>query len=348
MSIGEFAQATGLSVSAVRFYANQGVLQPAQIDSRSGYRRFAADQVADGQLIRNLRQLEMPLPSIARALRLSEAEQRAVVQAHLDELTASLGRVHTIAQSLGTAPNKDTPMTNDASTTTGSVTLAARSLAAALGQVLPVASTDPAVPHLMTVLLEARDGSLRIVSTDRHRLAVRELIPTRFGSPFSIVLAAATLTEWQQRLDVEGNVSIETTATKVHLSEAVDASFEIVPTDYPDYQSVLDTPAGVTTVTADSEALTTALLGRTQPTTLGFADRALRLDGDDSTATTIATAHTGPAQSVLVNPSYVRAAVTATVGREVVIDITDPLRPLVIRSADDSTFTSLVMPIAAE
>lgn len=362
MSIGQFAEATGLSVSAVRFYANRGVLRPADVDARSGYRRFAVAQVADGRLIRNLRQLEMPLPTIARALELSPPKQRDLVEGYLEELTASVSRVHAIAQSLDsisldtaaidttsfgpTPPKKDTVMTSASthSPTDGSVTLSARSLGAALGQVLPVASTDPAVPHLMTVLLEAKDGSVRVVATDRHRLAVRDLVPVSLDSDFAVVLAATTMASWQPLLDVDGDVTVEATADTASLSGSVTAAAERVPTRYPDYQAVLDTPAGVTTITADPSAMTTALKASSEPITLEVTASGVRIGG----ATEVEAFCTGPPQALVVNATYLRDALAATVGHEVVIDVTNPLAPLVIRSADDGTFTTLVMPVAPE
>lgn len=53
LSIGEFAQHVGLSVSAVRFYADRGLLIPARIDSSTGYRSFDPDQIPEGCLIRD-------------------------------------------------------------------------------------------------------------------------------------------------------------------------------------------------------------------------------------------------------------------------------------------------------
>ncbi len=357
MSIGHFAEATGLSVSAVRFYANRGVLHPADVDARSGYRRFAAHQVADGQLIRDLRRLQMPLPLIARALGLTESERRNVVQSHLDQLAANVGRVHSIAQDLGAATDKDTavdtndPNTNDLNTNdaqaVGALTLPARALGAAVGQVLPVACVDPILPHLMTVLLEAKDGSLRVVATDRHRLAVRDLVPTAFTRAFTVVVAAAAVGDWQPLLDVDGDVTIEATTTTITLSGAVETSADRIPAEYPDYQTVLDTPTGVTTVIADPSAIDEVLIDRSSPTTFEFGSAGLRVrHGAD--AAEVRTSHTGPNQSVLLNPTFLRTALAAMIGNEVVIDIVDPLRPLVIRSADDGTFTTLVMPIAPE
>jgi len=38
--IGEVARASGLSVSALRFYDGAGVLVPAEVDPATGYRRY--------------------------------------------------------------------------------------------------------------------------------------------------------------------------------------------------------------------------------------------------------------------------------------------------------------------
>ncbi len=46
MPIGVFAQRSGLTSSALRFYADSGLLRPAEVDPVSGYRYYSADQLA--------------------------------------------------------------------------------------------------------------------------------------------------------------------------------------------------------------------------------------------------------------------------------------------------------------
>jgi DNA-binding transcriptional MerR regulator len=41
LNIGAFALATGLSIPALRRYDEIGLLKPAQVDSDTGYRRYA-------------------------------------------------------------------------------------------------------------------------------------------------------------------------------------------------------------------------------------------------------------------------------------------------------------------
>lgn len=65
LSIGEFSAATQLSPKALRLYDEQQLLRPASIDPGTGYRYYHAQQVAQGRLIRNLRDMDLPLSAIA-------------------------------------------------------------------------------------------------------------------------------------------------------------------------------------------------------------------------------------------------------------------------------------------
>ncbi|MEL6984385.1 MAG: MerR family transcriptional regulator, partial [Actinomycetota bacterium] len=136
MTIGEFARCTGLSVSALRFYATRGLLEPVEIDSTSGYRRYGPDQVANGRLIRDLRRLEMPLREITAALQLTGTARHELISEHLRRLERIVDRARTVAHTIET-----TPTTKDQTMTTA--TLPAPDLVDAFDQVLPAAGTDP-------------------------------------------------------------------------------------------------------------------------------------------------------------------------------------------------------------
>ena len=45
MTIGEFALHTGLSVKALRFYDERGILPAIEVDPATGYRFYAAGQL---------------------------------------------------------------------------------------------------------------------------------------------------------------------------------------------------------------------------------------------------------------------------------------------------------------
>lgn len=64
LSIGEFAKASGLTPKALRLYDELGLLPPAQVDPRSGYRSYDRRQLDRARLVAWLRGLGMPLARI--------------------------------------------------------------------------------------------------------------------------------------------------------------------------------------------------------------------------------------------------------------------------------------------
>jgi DNA-binding transcriptional MerR regulator len=101
LSIGEFSRMTHLSVKALRHYHDVGVLAPAAIDPSSGYRSYDAGQVASAQVIRRLRDLGMPLDSIAAVLAAPDvAERNREIAAHLERMERQLAETQAAVSSL--------------------------------------------------------------------------------------------------------------------------------------------------------------------------------------------------------------------------------------------------------
>ncbi|MEQ1872539.1 MAG: MerR family transcriptional regulator [Ilumatobacteraceae bacterium] len=67
-TIGEFGRLTRLTAKALRIYDDTGLLRPAEVDPRSGYRRYRADQVQTARLIGLLRAADVSLAEITRVL----------------------------------------------------------------------------------------------------------------------------------------------------------------------------------------------------------------------------------------------------------------------------------------
>lgn len=63
-SIGEFSKATGLTIKTLRFYHEQGLLEPSSVDEPSGYRYYGPEKVDVARVIRQLRELGFPLRDI--------------------------------------------------------------------------------------------------------------------------------------------------------------------------------------------------------------------------------------------------------------------------------------------
>ncbi|WP_043450875.1 MerR family transcriptional regulator [Jongsikchunia kroppenstedtii] len=82
VSIGSFSRMTYLSIKALRHYHELGLLEPAQIDPSSGYRSYDTGQVPTAQVIRRLRELNMPLDEIREVVAADDPQVRNSVIAH--------------------------------------------------------------------------------------------------------------------------------------------------------------------------------------------------------------------------------------------------------------------------
>jgi DNA-binding transcriptional MerR regulator len=101
LTIGEFSRATHLSVKALRHYDDVGLLQPADVDPSSSYRRYATAQVPVAHLIRRFRELDMPLDQIRTVLEAPDvaARDRAIV-GHLERMEQKLEQTQATVASL--------------------------------------------------------------------------------------------------------------------------------------------------------------------------------------------------------------------------------------------------------
>jgi serine/threonine protein phosphatase PrpC len=77
LTIGEFARETGLTAKALRLYDDLGLLAPADVDGRTGYRRYTPGQVDRARLVARLRSAGVPLRRIATIVELDNREAAA-------------------------------------------------------------------------------------------------------------------------------------------------------------------------------------------------------------------------------------------------------------------------------
>ena len=72
LRIGEVARRTGLPVKTIRYYCDEGLLQPKD-RSTGGYRLFDEENLAELTIIRALRAMDVPIPELARILEVRRA-----------------------------------------------------------------------------------------------------------------------------------------------------------------------------------------------------------------------------------------------------------------------------------
>jgi DNA-binding transcriptional MerR regulator len=101
LTIGDFSKMTYLSVKALRHYHDVGLLEPADIDPATGYRRYALGQVATAQAIRRFRDLNMPIEEVRLVLHASdEATRNRAILAHLERMQTQLEQTQQAVASL--------------------------------------------------------------------------------------------------------------------------------------------------------------------------------------------------------------------------------------------------------
>ncbi|MGW2260680.1 DNA polymerase III subunit beta family protein [Streptomyces sp. NPDC001780] len=196
LSISAFARRVGLAPSALRFYDDCRVLEPARVDEATGYRYYNPDQEIRARMLRSLREAGMPLADVTVVLDGDAEEARAVLERHRGTVRdRSRTADATIAAALrsltgaATADGAEEPPTR--------VRIGGAELASAVRQVVPAVARDPELPVLGCVLVEIDADEVRLVATDRYRLSVRVLRPvtTVAGPPRKLLVEAAALTE---------------------------------------------------------------------------------------------------------------------------------------------------------
>lgn len=330
VSISAFARRVGLTPSALRFYDDCGVLRPAVVDEGNGYRYYAPDQEPRARLLRDLREIDLPLPEVRRVLDGSPAAAAAVVEAHL----------RTVEQkALSTREAARRILADLSSAGSARVTLGGPELASAIRQVAPSATADGPLPALACIRLEATATEVTLVATDRHRLAVRQLHPQSFeGVPTAVLVPATSLTDLSRwlaaaeavHLDLAADLTLTTTDTR---------TLALVEAEYPAYQSILDGLEPPTTRVMLNRAALADTLGTDEVVALSIHDSMVVIGNHQLEAIT-----SGAPLDIGFTTRLLAEALTTGVGPDVLLEIHAPDRPVVIRSADQGTFTTLVMP----
>lgn len=350
-SIGELARASGLSVSALRFYDGAGVLVPAVVDPATGYRWYAPEQLDPARLLASLRRVGMPLAEIRAVLgqRDDPAAVRRLLGAHLRRLEdgladarRELSRVHDLLD------REENPMSTR-------FTVRAAALAAALDAVRFAVSTDPELPVLGGVLFDLAGDGLRLVATDRYRLAVAGVaVRDVSGPPTGRVVRVALVDEARGLLADDGDVTVHLAADGVTI-EACGRRVTGWPMGYPfpDYRRLLHDKVGdavIHRVTVDVAALRRELAPGVAPRVVrehkGVPRDIAVLIVDEGGAVAVGgeDALTGGAY-VGVDREFLLDALDAGDRGQLVLELDGPIRPLAIRVPGDEHTFSILMPV---
>lgn len=350
-SIGELARASGLTVSALRFYDAAGVLVPARVDPTTGYRWYADDQVAPARLVAGLRRVGLPVAEIAHAVRAEPSVVHKLLDAHLGRLADGLTEARREAARIRRLLATDRPATATRLVLSGS------ELCAAVDAVRFAVGTDPALPGLAGVLLDVTDDGLRLVATDRHRLAVATAGAAVRGPAVRALLPVAAVDRLRRLSDAAGEVRLTLVGRQV-VADVTGGRLRATTLayDFPDYRPLLppavggparrvpvDAPRLVAALRSGAPTVTREHAGGHLPVTvlgLGGPD-APRLLGPDELADDRADAEL----RIGVNGGYLLDALHAAARPRLVLELDGPVTPLAIRRPDDPAAFSILMPI---
>ncbi|MFF3215170.1 MerR family transcriptional regulator [Streptomyces sp. NPDC002886] len=370
-SIGETALDSGLSVSALRFYDGAGVLVPVRVDPASGYRWYGPEQVEEARLLARLRRTGMPLADIRLVLAgWAGADTdlvRGLLRAHLLRLEEGLSDARTELSAIrALLDRRENPMTTTNTTapttaqatahaaagTTARLTVWGPELAAALDSVRFAVSADPGLPVLGGILFDIEDGALRVVATDRYRLAVARAGVTGHTGPRVRLLVPAPLADAMRALlSDDAPVLLTVDGDRVALeTEAADrqAAGRCLDHEFPDYRRLVSLPAGrrvLVDVPAFREALENGPVrpavreqdGATGELSVlrvtGEGTVSLGADGDDEPA------------DVGLNRAFLLDALAAGARDRLILELGAPKAPVAIRRPDDEESFSLLMPV---
>lgn len=109
LTSGEMVRESGLSMKALRLYDAKGLLVPAEVDPRTGYRSYTPEQVDRARQIALLRRLEIPLAQVTQVLDADPARARELLLAWWLERSEGLAEQREaaleLARSLGAVPD---------------------------------------------------------------------------------------------------------------------------------------------------------------------------------------------------------------------------------------------------
>ena len=371
--IGAMARECGLTVSALRFYDGAGVLVPAQVDPHSGYRRYGREQVGDARLLARLRRVGLPLREVRRVLehRHDRVLVDEVLAEHLRRLEAGLADArrelsavsalihdalihdallhdallhdHLLHDALLHDDLLDEPETRMTPTR---ATAPAGELLAALLAVRYAVSRDPDLPMLGGVLVEVDEEGLRMVATDRHRLAVSGVPAARVDGPPASALVPVGLVDEAVAL-LRGRdepVTVELDGPDVAIGPVRGPA---ATHDFPDYRRVLPVRSehrfdvDAAELRRSLAAAPTRVVPR-QPDGAEQQAAVLTVSGEGAWSFT---ADDPGVLELGLDREFLLQALDASVSSQLVLELDGPIAPLALRDPERPGSVSLLMPI---
>ncbi|MGW5970545.1 DNA polymerase III subunit beta family protein [Streptomyces sp. NPDC055186] len=345
MPIGTFAQRSGLTSSALRFYADSGLPPPAEVDPVTGYRYYDTDQLVRATTLRQLREIAMPLAAVETVLDVGADEATRLLDEHIAKIEGDAAAARQKAAAIKSALSGDVPGLLIA-------TLKGPVLADAVEQVLTATAHEQGMAVLAGLHIEASDEAIALTATDRFRLSTRTLVPARpaeqtwAGTVDGDDLRAAVAEVRRSAL-----VRIEAVPHGIWLRmpEREDRHCRMLPEEFPDHRLMLTSLGEITTrATVAKDMLLRALEEHPgEHVALHVSDHEVnvRSPNDEHPDILLPATVTGDALQIRFEMTTLYPALSTAIGPDMMLDMRGNDQPVTIRSADRGDLTTLAMPI---
>lgn len=299
----------------------------------------------------------VPARLIVDAVRSLE-DGAVTVASHDENVEISLGRAKF---SLRTFSVMDYPKLPPV---TGSMTsVAGLDFIQGLNQVVRAAANDDARPLLTGVLFTTEGGELRLIATDSYRLAVRDVPGIKgLGGTHDLLVPARALQELQRSaasLSADAEIGVTLTDAEISFvvgntsisSRLIDGNYpsvlQLIPASYPNQLRI----AKDTLLTSLKRA---KLLAKdsTSSVRLTMHDKNVEVRTQSHDAgdveDNVDADYSGEEITIAFNPNFLIDGIEAVPGDEVILEMSDSVRPAMVHSVEDSRFRYLLMPVRVQ
>ena len=232
-----------------------------------------------------------------------------------------------------------------------------------LNQVVRAAASDDARPLLTGVLFTTDNEELRLIATDSYRLAVRDVPGVKgLGGSHDLLVPARALQELQRAaasLAADAEIGVALSDAEICFvvgntsiaSRLIDGNYpsvlQLIPASYPSQLRI----AKDTLLTSLKRA---KLLAKdsTSSVRLTMRERGvdIRTQSHDAgdVEDNVDADYVGEEITIAFNPNFLIDGVEAVPGDEIVLEMSDSVRPAMVHGVEDLRFRYLLMPVRVQ
>jgi len=247
---------------------------------------------------------------------------------------------------------------------TGALTaVAAQDLMQGINQVVRAAANDDARPLLTGVLFTTDEDTLRLIATDSYRLAVRDVPGVgSIGGDHDLLVPARALQELQRAAtSLSDDAEIGVTLTDAEIcfvvgstsiaSRLIDGNYpsvlQLIPASYPNQLRIAKDTLLVSLKRAKLLAKDSTSSVRLTMKEKSVEIRTQSHDAGD-VEDNVDADYNGEEMTIAFNPNFLIDGIEAVPGDEVVLEMSDSVRPAMVHGIEDVRFRYLLMPVRVQ